>query len=294
MGSWIMSGKRPLTQSHFIGAAMANLTHLDFDRINKRTYGAKRVVRQFQAAAGWLERGEQAAFDLIADYVRDRAILDIGVGGGRTAPLMLSISADYRGIDYCPTMVDVARSRFPRQQFVVMDARRLTFTDSSFDLVAFSYNGIDSVDLAGRLEILGNVHRVLRPGGYFVFSALNRQGSARDDHWPDLGVFHDVGWSPNRLFHAAGRLVLGGANWLRLHHFAKDDGEVAVGNISAHAFGLITLFTSLKAQLQQLAEAGFQVDAVLEPDGRRIASDGCDASNAPWYHFVARRPVSEQ
>ncbi len=273
---------------------MANLDHLNFDRINQRTYCAKRVVRQFQAATGRLEPGEQAAFALIADHIREGSILDIGVGGGRTAPLMLSLSADYRGIDYCPTMVDVARSRFPHLQFVKMDARRLTFTDNSFDLVAFSYNGIDSVDLAGRLEILQNVHQVLRPNGYFVFSALNRQGSEHGDHWPDLSVFHAVGWSPSRLFHAAGRFVLGGANWLRLHHFAKDEGDVAIGNISAHAFGLVTLFTSLKAQLQQLADAHFQVEAVYEPDGRRIASDGSEATDAPWYHLVARKLISEQ
>jgi ubiquinone/menaquinone biosynthesis C-methylase UbiE len=272
---------------------MAKFDHADFDKNNRRTYSARRVVRQFQTATGWLEPGEQAAFALISEQVRDGAILDVGVGGGRTAPLMLAISADYRGIDYCATMVDVARSRFPHLRFLAMDAGRLTFADSSFDLAAFSYNGIDSVNLAGRQEVLHNVYRVLRPGGYFVFSALNRQGSAHDDHWPDFGVFREVGWSPNRALQAAGRFMLGGANWLRLHHFARDDEEMAIGTISAHSFGLLTLFTSLKAQLQQLADSGFHVEAVFEPEGRRLAADGSEASNAPWYHFVARKPISE-
>ena len=272
---------------------MARFGRVDFDRINQRTYAATRVVRQYRAATGWLEPGEQAAFELIAEQVRDGAILDIGVGGGRTAPLMLAIGSDYRGIDYCPAMVDVARSRFPHHQFLMMDARQLTFADSSFDLAAFSHNGIDSVDIADRRKVLRNVYRVLRRGGYFVFSSLNRQGRAYDDHWPDFGVFCGIRWSPNRLLRAVVQFVIGGANWLRLRHFAGDEQDVAIGNLSAHSFGLITLFTSLKAQLQQLADTGFQVEAVLEPDGRRLAADGSEASNAPWYHFVARKPISE-
>jgi SAM-dependent methyltransferase len=264
----------------------------DFDKVNLRTYGAKRVARQFRSATGWLEPGEEAAFLAVAGYARDGAILDIGVGGGRTAPLMLSLSEDYRGIDYCPTMVDVARSRFPHLQFIKMDARKLTFADASFDLAAFSYNGIDSVDLPGRLEILRSVHRVLRPGGHFVFSALNRRGAACGDHWPDLGIFWAAGWSLNRQARAAGRFVLGGANWLRLHSFASDDDDVAVGNLSAHDFGLVALFTSLQAQIQQLTDAGFQVASIFDPLGREIPFDGTEATTALWHHFVARKPLS--
>jgi SAM-dependent methyltransferase len=220
--------------------------------------------------------------------------LDIGVGGGRTTPLMLSLSTDYCGIDYCITMVDVARHRFPNVKFLEMDARRLGFAASSIDLVAFSYNGIDAIDLAGRYEVLHNVYRVLRPAGHFVFSALNRQGSAHSDSWPDFSVFRGSGRSPNQLLHGIGRLVLGGANKLRLRRFLKNEDDVAIGNISAHCFGLVTMFTSLRAQIQQLAEAGFQVEAVLEPCGRRLAADGSEASHAPWCHFVARKPIGDQ
>jgi SAM-dependent methyltransferase len=236
---------------------------------------------------------EEAAFLSVADFVRDGSILDIGVGGGRTAPLMVSLSVDYRGIDYCPTMVDIARSRFPHLQFLKMDARKLTFANASFDLAAFSFNGIDSVDLPGRLEVLQCVHRVLRPGGYFVFSALNCQGAARGDHWPDLGIFRDAGWSFHRQARAAGRFVLGGANWLRLRPFANHGEDMAVGNLSAHDFGLVTLFTSVRAQIQQLSDAGLRVASIYDPLGRPVSADGTEATTtAPWYHYVTRKPVS--
>lgn len=266
--------------------------YIDFDRVNRHTYQSRGVLRQLEAAAGWLEPGERLAFSLIAESVRAGAILDIGIGAGRTTPLMLAISGNYYGIDYSPSLVNAARMRFPALPILEMDARRLDFPAGSFDLVAFSYNGIDSVDLAGRLEILRSVHRVLRLGGYFVFSALNRQGSAHEDHWPDFHVFHHVGLSPNRLLHAAARFVVSGANWLRLHSLASEGEDVAIGPISAHNFGLITMFTSLPAQLRQLDDAGFRAEAIFEPDGHRVAADGSEASDAPWCHFVAQKTIN--
>ena len=261
----------------------------DFDRINRRTYRKRGVLRQFETATGWLEPGERAAIAFVADAVRGGAILDIGVGGGRTAPLMAELSTNYRGIDYTPDMVAVARRRCPRLCFHEMDARRMSFADDSFRLVAFSYNGIDSVDLAGRLEVLRQVHRVLVPAGYFVFSALNRQGAAHDEHWPDFRVFRDAGLSLARLPRALGRFAQGGVNWLRYRLVARNGTDLAIGNVSAHNFGLVTLFTSVRTQVRQLHECGFAVDVIIEPDGRHIAPDGSERTNAAWCHFVARK-----
>lgn len=260
-----------------------------FDRINQRAYRTRSVLRQSETASGWREPGEHVAINHVADAVRGGAILDIGIGGGRTAPLMADISANYRGIDYTPDMVQVARRRFPGLCFHEMDARRMTFADESFDLVTFSYNGIDSVDLAGRLAILRQVRRVLVPGGYFVFSALNRQGSAHGQHWPDFRVLRDAGLSPRRLPRAVGRFAQGGINWLRFRIVTRAGADVAMGTMSAYNFGLVTLFTSVAAQIRQLQQCGLAVEAIIEPDGHRIAPDGSETTRAAWCHFVARK-----
>ena len=263
-----------------------------FDRVNLRTYRRRGVLRQFERAAGWLEPGERLAVGSVTETVRHGAILDIGIGGGRTATLMLEISPDYHGIDYCYDMVRVARERFPNLDFREMDARRMSFADDSFQLVTFSYNGIDSVDLGGRLDILHEVHRVLRPDGYFVFSALNREGAAYGERWPDVRVFDGAGYSLGRWLRGFGRLLLGGVNWVRFNLVNRTANDLAVGNISAHNFGLLTLFISVREQIRQLQFHGFQVEAIFEPDGTRIASDGSETTRAPWCHFVARKVVS--
>lgn len=270
-------------------AAGAPLVSPDFDRINRRAYRKRGVLRQYEAASGWLEPGERRSIELVTPDVRGGAILDIGMGGGRTAPLLQSVSENYLGIDYTPAMVERARRRFPTLRFLEMDARKLELPDKSFDLALFSYNGIDSVNLTGRLQILCEVNRVLRPDGYFVFSTLNRQGRAYGERWPDFRVFSGAGLSPRGLARGLMRFLLGGANWFRYRLVAHREGDMAVDTISAHNFALVTVFTSIAAQLCQLRRCGFTVEAILEPDSHAIAPDGSEPTNAPWCYFVARK-----
>ncbi|HUB11146.1 MAG TPA: class I SAM-dependent methyltransferase [Acetobacteraceae bacterium] len=221
--------------------------------------------------------------------MRGAPILDIGVGGGRTTPLMRAISDDYRGIDYVPAMAAIAKKRFPDGEFCRMDARHLEFPAGIFALVAFSYNGIDSVDPEGRRQILAEVHRVLRPRGCFVFSALNRGDTKSLPRWPDWQEFNGIGLQPARWPRAAARLVLGALNHWRNRRFAHDDGEVAIASLAAHNFALLTVFTALPRQISELRCQGFIVETIVTPAGECIDPDCPDDSAAPWHHFVARK-----
>lgn len=261
------------------------------DRVNLPAYQRPGVLRQYGSAAGWLEPGERAAVMSVADAVRGGVILDIGVGGGRTAPLLRTISDRYIGVDYAPALIRLAQRRFPDCDLREMDARRLEFADGTFALVAFSYNGIDSVDLAGRQAILRQVHRVLRPGGFFVFSALNREAAASAHRWPDWTLFAGTPRSLRQLIRASAKLLLGGLNHLRRLPMMRDDGAVAIGNISAHNFALVTVFTSLPAQVRQLRDAGFGVRAIFDRAGNEVPAD-TQAGSDTWYHYVARKEAT--
>jgi ubiquinone/menaquinone biosynthesis C-methylase UbiE len=102
-------------------------------------------------------------------------MLDLGVGAGRTTWIFAPLVKDYVGIDVVPEMIQrcvEVYGQTDKQKFLVADATDLTqFRDSSFDLVLFSYNGIDNLSREGRLDCLREVFRVLTPGGLFFYSS---------------------------------------------------------------------------------------------------------------------------
>ena len=84
------------------------------EEINRKTWTNIWSLREYGRSEGYLDVGERLALDTATSSGRPR-ILDIGVGGGRTAKL-LQDKGDYVGIDYTPEMVARARANHPLPQ----------------------------------------------------------------------------------------------------------------------------------------------------------------------------------
>ena len=143
---------------------------------NRKVWAHVGQVARFASAQGWIDRSECAILKSISNEYVGGDVLDVGVGGGRTVPLLSPSAARYVGIDFVPELVTAANKRFPDADIRVGDARHLDFPDESFDLAVFSINGIDAISHSDRAIALREIRRVLRPTGAFVFSTHNSEG----------------------------------------------------------------------------------------------------------------------
>ena len=267
------------------------------DSVNRPLWG--RVAAEF-AIEGWADPGELGALMAVADEMRGRPVLDLGVGGGRTVALMRLMSNDYLGVDYSPELVDLCRSRHPDVSVVLGDARDLHMVDTaSKALVCFSNNGIDAVDHDGREQVLDEVARVLEFNGLFVYSTLNKDNPLFGAH---PGTAEPISWVPGSLLPArlSGEQV-GGINgdqdaswvralrnWRQLSASVVDKGSWGIAPFAAHEFGLLTHFITLAGAIDELARRDFVVERVFSCDSPQPRSPE-EPMTAMYMHLVARR-----
>lgn len=220
---------------------------------NFKTYTRNDIVRYY-AQLSRLQPAEAAISQCL--LLSGAAMLDVGVGGGRTTPHFAPLVKQYTGIDYSPAMVAACRQRYPNVAFQVEDARSLPYPDNHFDFVLFSFNGIDYVSHGDRLQILRELRRVIKPGGYLCFSSHHLPAIARQ-----FSLRAQLRLNPLATY----------TNLVMLGLLRLANREVAVSQLAqadyailkdeSHNFRLHTYYIHPQAQRQQLA-FGFETVAV--------------------------------
>jgi SAM-dependent methyltransferase len=260
------------------------------------------LVEEYVGSKGWLDDGEEAAPQAVAPLIRSSRVLDIGVGTGRTVPLLALLTDDYVGVDFSDELVAQCRRNYPNKDIRHGDARNLAaFRDESFDFVLFNYNGIDCVpDDRERQQILREVHRVLDGGGLFVFSSLNKDGSVYAE--TPLQT-HRPGRATDRSLQAAVRLAWRNGrdplrlprryrNWRATRTQTVDDEGWGTSALASSDFTFIVHFTTLSRLREEVAAVGFEILHVFgSADGRLLPLETPSASDTSLY-VVARKPAS--
>ena len=259
-----------------------------FDVRNLRAFSSEGGVSYYATLTGWLDRGEQALLAAAFDRFPRPRTLDIGVGAGRTVPLLRDQSESYVAVDIGERMVAAARRQHPGTDVRVMDARTLDFPGAAFDLVAFSFNGLDGMPVADRAAALSEIARVTRPGGVFAFSSMNRNGPGFGERFSLTAPRPGKPRATERL-RVAAKGVLGYRNYRYNRRFAVTGPDVAVRTSSAHNFAVVLVFTSLTAQVAALARHGFAVEQVFDSATGGALPPDHDDTRSVWLHYLARR-----
>ncbi|MEU7895197.1 methyltransferase domain-containing protein [Nonomuraea sp. NPDC049152] len=135
-----------------------------------------------------------AMLELAGDVAGAR-VLDVGCGAGHYAAELLARGAEVVGVDGSGTLLDHARARVgERAELRLHDLEEpLAFADdASFDgaVCALVFH-----HLTRRAQLLGELRRVLRPGGWLLVSTTHPAadwqhfgGSYYADDWVDLSL----------------------------------------------------------------------------------------------------------
>ncbi len=255
---------------------------------NSTTYAAADIVRYY-SQLNRLQPAEAALLERLRDQLPTMKMLDMGVGGGRTAQHFAPLVKQYIGIDYSPEMVAACRKRFgklaPSMSFEVSDARDLSqFGNNSFDFILFSFNGIDYVSHQDRLKIFQEIKRVGKQGCYFFFSSHNLQALENELTWQK-----QIGSNPLKTYE---NLVMLGLFWLFNRPMTRAtlaEADHLIVRDESHNFRLSTYYIRAAQQIKQLSKDFNQVEIypwqstekVLDMDTLLISSD-------LWLYYLCR------
>lgn len=244
--------------------------------------GSADVVRHY-ASQSRLQAPERAIFERLGALLPESELLDLGVGGGRTATALALRCRRYLGGDYAEPMVRACRERFSDLilnhdiRFEKVDARAMPFDDASFDIVLFSFNGIDLVGADARATALAECRRVLRPGGRLVYSShnLNWMDNRRGIRWTGLRDYLETHrfWSRMR----------------RLNQAVWPIADRAWVELTDPLAGGCNYYIRPAELVRQTLAQGFEDVSLFDLRGREVRDPQAQAGlSDPWIYLHAR------
>jgi ubiquinone/menaquinone biosynthesis C-methylase UbiE len=198
---------------------------------------------------------------LVSKYFSEKdRILDIGCGAGRTTIALYGLGyLKVQGVDLSNGMIEQAtsiakQSEYPIR-FEVGDAISLQYGDDSFDGALFSTQGFMCIPGGdNRLRALGEVRRVLRPGGHFIFTTHDRHaGHAVQKFalfWEEEKARWEKSTQDERLLEFGDRIVMDSGTLTFVHFPTRD--EVAK---MAQEAGMVVVEDSMGSELCTETEA---------------------------------------
>jgi ubiquinone/menaquinone biosynthesis C-methylase UbiE len=130
------------------------------------------LEKHFVNSPSHTQRVAEHAYQLLSyiNYSSGWRYLDVGCGVGAAARKLAATSGlSVTGIDIDPEQIQATKREAPRPnlQYKVMDATRLEFADSAFDVVA---SRMATHHISHWERAFSEMVRVLRPGGYLIYS----------------------------------------------------------------------------------------------------------------------------
>jgi SAM-dependent methyltransferase len=263
----------------------------------EKAYMSEAIKRAYDAPGGpesyakntKLFPAEEFILTYLRDEIRDKAILDLGVGSGRTLPYFKELSKDYTGIDYSENMLSYCRAKYGDTRLLLCDARNMQiFEDGAFDVVFCCWNMLDDGNHEDRNCVLKEVHRVLRQNGLFIFSSHNLDFKRRSAYRfrglvSAANPFELMKQNAIRIK----RYFTGIRNHLQVRRNEVHEEGFSIINDPSHSFSLLTYYVNKEHQVKQLEALGFSNIEMVDGSGSLISVD--EACRDGWIYYICRK-----
>lgn len=120
----------------------------------------------------------------VTNLIKDREVLDVACGEGYGSSYMADFARGVIGVDVSAEAIDHAARTYKKSNlsFIEGNAAELEFSDNSFDVVV-SFETVEH--LAEQSEMIAEIRRVLRPGGFLIISSPNRPVYSEESDEPN-------------------------------------------------------------------------------------------------------------
>lgn len=127
-----------------------------------------------------------ALYQFAASFCEGADVLDAACGLGFGSRLLAETANHVTGIDLVPEDISFATLNYPneRTRFLTMDATATTFKDGQFDRI-ISLETFEHIPPEKEMVFLGELKRLLKPGGLLILSTPNREVYSRISRTPD-------------------------------------------------------------------------------------------------------------
>lgn len=169
------------------------------DKLKASTGGKPKEYKVISGYKIWsksYDNGDNILIDIEEPVVKKElkklpkgAVLDAGCGTGRYSVFLDSLGHDVTGLDVSQDMINLARKKAKKLNYVRGDINKLTFKDKAFDLVV---SGLAIHYVKNLEKTMKELSRVLKTGGTMVISTIHPCMIALGAH----AEFHDKnsGW----------------------------------------------------------------------------------------------------
>jgi ubiquinone/menaquinone biosynthesis C-methylase UbiE len=254
---------------------------------NLFTYSSPKVIRHYADYSRKLQPPEKAIFEILGPQLNQMKMIDIGVGGGRTTSFFAPLVKEYLGVDFSEGMINICNNKFkttiPSAEFKICDVRNLTQIASNYyDIVFFSFNGIDNINHDERNSVLKEIRRICSPQGFFCFSSHNLQ------YLPEFFKIHFRLHLFKFIKSLFNRKKLIKQNQDSIKKLNNEDFVIIFDDV--YDFGLHTYYVRPSYQLKQLHLAGFNTVRLFDlTKGKELMEvSKCNNLMDPWIYYLCQ------